>query len=257
MNIETTVPPGSIVPPELDVEPGETVTSGGLYQRIVETGYVHVRTPLSKEQFEELASGIGSIELKTDIKINLAQDKAQRDARKVKGRPSAFQAKGFDFHMDCPAMRVLCWLCIEQDAVDGTMQFLDTQSILKHFTHEEIETMSRIKIRYSDMTTHSSNEEFLLEPLVQQSSGGHLVYYQPWLLLDSYDEEQSRILGRFQTYLKTIGSDHAIGVRPMPGESVFIDNRRLLHGRAAVSDQSRRHLLRLFVRVPGTEAPMV
>lgn len=240
-----------ILPPELDAEPGKTVTPGGLYQRIVEHGYVHVRTPLSKEQFEELASEIGSVELKTDIKIDLIQDKAQRDARKVKGRPSAFQAKGFDFHMDCPAMRVLGWLCIEQDAVDGTMQFLDTQSILKHFTQEEIETMGRIMIRYSDMNTHGSNEEFLLEPLVRRSAGGHLVYYQPWLLLDSYDEEQSRILERFQTYLKTIDSDHAIGVRPMPGESVFIDNRRLLHGRAAVSDQSRRHLLRFFLRVPG------
>lgn len=248
MNI---ISPESIVPPELEAEPGKTVTPGGLYGRIVEHGYVHIRTPLSREQFEELASEIGSVELKTDIKIDLTRDKAQRDARKVKGRPSAFQAKGFDPHMDCPAMRILCWLCIEQDEVEGTMQFLDTRPVLKRFTDEEIERMGRIMIRYSDMSRHGPNEGFLLEPLVRAFSGGHLVYYQPWLLLDSYEEEEFRLLKRFQADLKSMGADQTISVRPMPGESVFIDNRRLLHGRAAVSEQSRRHLLRFFLRVPG------
>jgi len=251
MNIETTPSPRSMGPLKLSVEPGITATPDSLYQRIVEHGYVHVRTPLAQEQFEELASRIGSIELKTDIKIDLAQDQAQRDARKVKGRPSAFQAKGFDPHMDCPAMRVLGWLCIEQDEVDGTMQFIDTRPILERFTNEEIERMGRIMIRYSDMSRHGPNERFLVEPLVRAFSGGHLVYYQPWLLLDSYEEKEFELLKRFEAEVKKMGDNPPIGVRPMPGESVFIDNRRLLHGRAAVSEQSRRHLLRLFLRVPG------
>ncbi len=231
---------------------GDTVNSlaKNVLKRVIENGYVHIQTPLSEVQFETLSKGIGSIELKTDILIDMKQDRSQQDARKVKGRPSAFQAKGFDFHMDCPDMRVMCWLCKIQDKVDGTMLMLDTKGLADHFSNEELEGLGKVMIRYSDLKTTISNEKFLLKPLVSFQNSSYLVYYQPWLLLEKYNEPEDSFLKKFEAYLKKIEKTNMIPIRPKKGESLFIDNRRLLHGRAKVGEQSNRHLLRLMLNVP-------
>ena len=40
-----------------------------------------------------------------------------------------------------------------------------------------------------------------------------------------------------------------VTLRIQKHDTVFVDNRRVLHGRGALSEQSRRHLVRFYLRV--------
>ena len=72
--------------------------------------------------------------------------------------------------------------------------------------------------------------------------------YQPWLFLDTYDAEQTRVLQRFSDYLAYKQRTQTISVKLEQQQCLFIDNRRILHGRAAIAGNSRRHLRRFFIR---------
>lgn len=213
-------------------------------------GYAHIKGPLSLAQFELISSHIGTVELKTDIKVDPGQEQAQRQQRIASGRPSTYQAQGLDFHSDNPRMNVLAWYCLEQDAVDGTLYLIDTDNIAEHLTVKELAILTVTHVMYSSRRASEDKEELLREPLLTKISSGYRVYYQPWLLLDTYNEEQLRSLERFQEYIERAQRRGPIHVKLERREALFIDNRRMLHGRNSIAENSKRHLIRFFLRTP-------
>jgi alpha-ketoglutarate-dependent taurine dioxygenase len=74
------------------------------------------------------------------------------------------------------------------------------------------------------------------------------VYYVPWLVEPPEDEGTRRLLERFTDYVHDKEAHDLIAVRLRRGESLFVDNRRILHGRGALPEGSRRHLVRLYLQ---------
>lgn len=208
-------------------------------------GYAYIKQPLSLDDFELISGQLGMIKGRADIKIDKTQEIAQQRARKVKNRPSAYQAETFAFHQDNPTADMFAWYCREQDDTDGTMLLLDTGDVGDYFSAEDLAVMSSVNIRYSLRV--KDNEEFSVRPLVLRKDSTYNVYYQPWLLLDSYDTEQSLALEKFSEYLKHKEKTQLISVPIKRGECLFIDNHRILHGRNAIADNSKRHLIRLMI----------
>jgi len=117
--------------------------------RLPNEGYVHIARTLDQEVFTNAAKLLGSIELRTDIRVDSEADDALRRARdpQYADRPSVYRADGLSYHTDSPVIDMLAWYCVAQDAVDGTSALIDTGDVAQHFTAEDLEVMSRIRIR--------------------------------------------------------------------------------------------------------------
>jgi alpha-ketoglutarate-dependent taurine dioxygenase len=53
---------------------------------------------------------------------------------------------------------------------------------------------------------------------------------------------------KFAAYLKNKEETQLITLPIKPRHTVFVDNRRMLHGRGELSTTSKRHLVRFYLR---------
>ena len=211
-------------------------------------GYAYLKQRHSPATFELIARWMGKLASRSDIRIDVERVQVQQRTRKVKNRPSAYQAHALDFHSDNPHMNVLAWYCMEQDESEGTMLLVDSADLGGYFSTDELSILEGINIQVSERLLDSEEEKFTLEPLVSRDRKGYRVYYQPWLLLDSYDPEQAAALKRFSAYLKHKQTMQLLRVPIKKYQSLFIDNNRILHGRGAIAQSSKRHLVRFFIQ---------
>jgi hypothetical protein len=218
-------------------------------------GHAYVKQPLSFDDFKLISKSIGTIQLETDIKVDAALVQFQNQQRIMDGRPSTYQSQGLDFHSDNPRINVLAWYCREQDEVDGALYLIDTDSVAGFLTQAELEILTKTNVMYSNLQSGADKEkELLKEPVLTAIGSGYHVYYQSWLLRDKYTAEQVAALSRFSEYIKAMQKTSRIRVRLEKSQSLFIDNRRTLHGRASLAPDTRRHLIRFFLTTPDLRA---
>ncbi len=213
------------------------------------SGYFHLRVPIALDAFNLLASGLGAVQGRTDITIDTVRDLAQQRRRGSTIRPnrgSVYRAEGIGFHTDAPSVSLIGWYCLEPDTVDGANLLLDTRDLTDHFALDELAILSTIQVNCPVLESDTQN--FRQEPLISKSDSAYHVYYAPWLLLDGYQEQQSRLLEKFDRYLRDRERTQLIRVRLEKQESLFIDNRRMLHGRGPIAADSKRHLIRVYLR---------
>ena len=205
-------------------------------------GYAHVRQARAAEEFDKVAQQLGSIALRTDLTIT-----PQRSS-------IVYKPDEITLHQDNPTMNVLGWYCVRQDEFDGSARLLDAGDVGDYFSRSEIEIMRRTNVGYPDPDPSRHNPDvgliaYLLWPLLTEKATRTEVYYVPWLLIDSYDELQSRVLEKFAEYLRTKEESELITIRLRAGESLFIDNNRVLHGRGPIKENSKRFLKRVWIKM--------
>jgi hypothetical protein len=215
------------------------------------SGYRHLKEPITTALYESVVGAIGQLVSRSDIKIDMDRYGVQQETRTVKGRPSAYQADGLAFHSDNPRVDMLAWHCVEQDESDGAILLLDTSDIGEHVPEEHLKVLSKVELWFSDRILDTEQEVLTAIPVLSGDNAGWRVYYQPWLLRDSYDLASSEALEQLRQYLRRKEESQLIRISIKKNECVFIDNHRMLHGRGAIAERSRRHLLRFFIRVPA------
>jgi hypothetical protein len=214
-------------------------------RRLPDEGYVHIANALTEDVFTAAAQQLGTIALRTDIRVDSQADDALRRARDplYADRPSVYRAEGLSYHTDSPIIDVLAWYCVEQDAVDGTSALVDTGDLAKHFTDDEQAALSRVRVRA--MMRDAECREIVHEyPLLADGK----VYYAPWLLVENVGDDERALAARFAAYLAQKDATAPIRIRLKPGEMLFVDNHRILHGRSEIPPDSRRHLVRLYIK---------
>ena len=204
-------------------------------------GYAHVKQPRALETFESMAQQMGAIIMRTDLAITPERSSI------------VYKSDAIAFHQDNPAMNILGWYCVRQDEIDGSALLLDTGDVAEHFSPEEMEVMRSVSVRYPHPDPLYHNPDmglvaYLLWPLLTGKATRPQVYYVPWLLLDSYDEKQRRVLEKFAGYLRAKEANQVISIRLREGESLFIDNNRMLHGRGPLQQDSKRFLKRVWIK---------
>jgi len=77
--------------------------------RLPNEGYVHIARVLTEEVFTSAAKQLGTIELRTDIRVDSQADDAMRRGRDplYADRPSVFRADGLSYHTDSPLIDIL------------------------------------------------------------------------------------------------------------------------------------------------------
>ena len=236
-------------PQTLDLPPSAGSVSDMLAEVLTSLrshGYAHVRQAHSYEQFEEIARQMGSIALRTDLAITPTRSSI------------VYKPDEISFHQDNPAMNILGWYCVQQDQLDGSSRLLDAGDVSDHFSRDEVEVMKRTKVGYPNPDPSQHNPDrglisHLFWPLLTEKATRIEVYYVPWLLIDSYDEKQCRVLEKFAAYLRDKEENELIIIRLETGESLFIDNNRILHGRGAIQEKSQRFLKRVWIKAHHDE----
>jgi len=214
-------------------------------RRLPGEGYVHIARVLPQDVFTAAAQQLGTITLRTDIRVDSQADDALRRIRDplYADRPSVYRADGLSYHTDSPLIDVLAWYCVEQDAVDGTSALVDTADLTTHFNDEEQAALSRLRVRA--MMRDDDGREFAREfPLFADGK----VYYAEWLLCENLGDAERALASRFADYIAQKDATAPIRIRLKPGEMLFVDNHRILHGRSEIPADSRRHLVRFYIK---------
>ena len=224
------------------------MVSGEALASIQSLGYAHIKQQLSPKEFEIVAQQMGSIALRTDLTIAPMRSSI------------VYKPDEIAFHQDNPAMNILGWHCVRQDDLDGSSRLLDASDVADHFSVEQRRIMASINVRYPDPDPSRHDPDrgliaYLLWPLLTRKPTRYEVYYVPWLLLDSYDEEQRRVLEEFGEYLREKEHKQVTIIRLKQGESLFIDNNRMLHGRAPIQNDSKRFLKRVWIERKSLPRP--
>ncbi len=237
-------------------EDNETINFNALSTEIFKIikvrGFAHIKQPLSQNAFEALVYQLGSIELRTDLVVDPKMKQLQQASRSYNkiNRPSVYQADALAFHTDRPTFNLLGWYCVQQDEVDGAILLLDTINIGDYFTPAEISLLSRVKVSYMMINPTSNEEEVFYEPLISKYNTTYRVFYIPWNLSAHYNREQTALLENFSEYVAYKQRTELLTVRLAPQECLFIYNHRMLHSRGRLPENSRRHLIRLYIRAP-------
>ena len=215
-------------------------------------GYVYLERPISLENYQVIAGQVGPIISQSNVRVDETLKQAQEKNRLVKGQPGRYQASAFSFHTDNVRVAVASFYCVEQDAVDGAMLLLDTSDIAEYFSNREIEVLTRVNLCAPDLESAvGQDDSSKVAPLLSRTGDSYLVYYVPWMFRDSYDIHSSEMLKKFADYVKHKEETDLIRLPVRAGECVFIDNHRMLHGRAAIAADSQRHLIRLYLEAPA------
>jgi hypothetical protein len=214
-------------------------------------GWFHLASPGSLDEFERIGSRLGTIELRTDIVVDPERERQQREKRlHAPARPGVYQASALGLHTDRPTAGILAWFCVEPDARVGATLLADTVDLRDHFTDAELHDLGGVQVEFLSADPFTNTESLRSAPLLERRGEGWGLYYVPWLIKPPAGE-RLLLLERLARYVRQKEEHDLVSVRLERGQSLFIDNRRMLHGRGELPKDSRRHLVRLYIRTDG------
>lgn len=210
-------------------------------------GYLHLPWPMTMENYEAIAGRLGTIVLKSDVKVDAARARSQEQVRRIKGRAGIYTPGALGFHTD-PTADLVSWYCMEQDDDGHPMMVLDLRDMEEHFSTEEREILSRVELLSPVITSESEKETLIIKSLLTKKNGKFEIFYVPWLVRESEDAAVRKMVEKFAAYVKNKEETQLIVLPVKPGDTVFLDNHRMLHGRGELSRTSKRHLVRFYLR---------
>jgi len=145
-------------------------------------------------------------------------------------------------HTDHPDVDLIVWHCHVNDTMGGMQILTDGWQAYLRLTSRQQNNLCQIALKCPRL--HSRLHDCyrpLIDPATTQ------VFFAPWLLPDKLSSGQRDAVDAFvriSQYCKEVR--HEIFLEP--GEVLMVNNRRMLHGRAALPPSSNRWLTRYWVR---------
>ena len=148
--------------------------------------------------------------------------------------------KEMQLHTDHPRARWISWECVRQSSEGGYSLLKDTKLALDTLTTAEREELRSLSIR-----THVvfSDDTGAYPILRNDGDGSDWIYFTPWMT----DGQSSPA---FRKFTQALEATPILSVRLYPGESLLIDNGRMLHGRSALGGDKDRLLIRRWIASP-------
>ncbi len=209
-----------------------------LLTEIKEKGYAHLNTLCTPRLYGELSKCMGEIIMVSDIEI------------KPNGRFAAFRSEKVLPHTDSADANIIGWYCVKQDNHTGASKITNIGNLEEHFSSHEIEFLMNYKASFLDDKDKTSSKIKGLSdsPLIYQHKESLKVNYAPWLDFTHKDQDFSRILNKFKSYIEDRIMNHTVSIRLKKNEIMFIDNGQVLHSREEISPCSERQLRRLWIK---------
>lgn len=186
-------------------------------------GWVHLP---SAPDPEELVAALGArILFTTDVVVK-------------EGRALVTSDRALDFHTDHHRADLIAWRCLMQTSAGGETLLADGLAAFESLPVETRETLSTVllfehSVFEGDASTH---------PLVEPGERGPRLYCSFWFPdRPALTEPQRAAVGAFH---EAVRRHQVAKIRLAPGDALIIDNRRILHGRTAITGSRDRHLVR-------------
>jgi hypothetical protein len=202
---------------------------------LLNAGFACVRgsfDPLGRRRYIELAAQLG--------------DLVGEETIAVRPGAHAYVAKPgrVPLHTDHPQVNIIGWLCEEQDDTDGASLVLDTRPLVTSLPDEERELLRQVELICPPLVGGPPTERW---PVLQKTRSDDAVFCSPWLRSAKPLKEHEDALERFRLCLSDEAKRALVEIRLMRGDALFVDNRRVLHGRGAIAETSRRRLYRVWI----------
>lgn len=208
-------------------------------ERVREHGYVHVREVLDLPAFRRLAADLGHIVAEEVIEL--------RDG----GHAYVAKPGPVPLHTDQAQVEIIGWLCRRQDELDGASVLLDSRSFLDAMDEASLRLLRRVRLACPPV---AGGPPSMAVPVLRATGRRDLFFCSPWLDPVGGEAEDRAVLRQLWSAIQAAAASSAIRVRLAPGEALFIDNQRVMHGRDALPSNSHRRLHRAWVITRETAA---
>ncbi len=148
--------------------------------------------------------------------------------------------KEMQLHTDHPRARWISWECVRQSSEGGFSLLKDTKPALDSLTPAERHELRELSIR-THVVFHDDAGAYPV--LRNDGDGADWVYFTPWMT-DGHSSPA------FRKFIQALEATPTQSVRLHPGESLLIDNGRMLHGRSALGGDKDRLLIRRWIASP-------
>lgn len=143
-------------------------------------------------------------------------------------------------HTDHPRARWISWECVRQSSEGGYSLLKDTKPALNSLSDSERDELRALTIRTHVVFPDDTGAYPVLR---QDGDGADWVYFTPWMT----DGQSSPA---FRKFIRALEATPTLTLRLYPGESLLIDNGRMLHGRSALGGDKDRLLVRRWIASP-------
>ncbi len=195
-------------------------------------GYAHIPGVLDLASYRDIARALGVIVGEEIITL-------RPGAHAYVAKPGPVP-----LHTDQPQIEVIGWLCIEQDERDGASLLLDSRPTVDSLPLDKRAFLRRVQLACPPVAGGSPTLRF---PVLRSAGDYDLVFCSPWLQSVNGSDEYQVALDDFRQLLSAAAKNEVIDIRLAKGDALFVDNQRILHGRRAIAEDSRRRLHRLWV----------
>jgi alpha-ketoglutarate-dependent taurine dioxygenase len=156
------------------------------------------------------------------------------------------QPKALEFHTDYPGARFVGWWGVAQDEDGGARDLVDGLTAVQRLSAE-----SAACLRRTPITSYGRDRLPRVQwPLLFRRGPGldPGINYNPFGWPERTSVEATHALLEFRLALREQFARAPLSVRLLPGQSLWIDNWRMLHGRGAIDPHATRHLKRIWIQ---------
>lgn len=206
-----------------------------ILESLRQTGWFFAEEELEVVEYLEMSRGLGRV--------------VQQETIALRPGAHAYVAKPgrVPLHTDHPQVDVIGWYCERQDDVDGASLIFDARSFLVRLGDRERQTLRKVELECPPLRGGPPTERW---PVLSATQEGDALFCSPWLRAASGRGEEQASLDRFREALSREMAT-PVQIRLRPGQALFIDNRRVLHGRRAIEENSERRLSRVWLQLPA------
>lgn len=149
------------------------------------------------------------------------------------------------FHTDHPAVTTAAWYCVRQDPIDGASLLVDAQRLIEGLSSEQIALLERLRLAFPPLVAGYPPGA---APVLVLRSDRYGIYYPPVVRPDEPEPRALVALQELVDRVREIGPTEQIRIRLEVNDALFVDNRRMLHGRGSLAQNSPRLLRRAWIQ---------
>lgn len=195
-------------------------------------GFFHARA-LVPAEYLSLAVSLGEVVAVDEIEL-------RPGVRSYACSPGAVP-----FHTDHPAVAIAAWYCVREDLVDGASLLVDSQPLIRALSARQVTSLESLRLAFPPLAAgHAAGAAPVLVPRADR----HGVYYPPIVRPEQPEPEAEAALQELAERVREVGLAEQIRIRLKVTDALFIDNRRMLHGRGALRQNSPRLLRRAWIQ---------
>jgi len=191
--------------------------------------------------YNHIASSLGRVIVRTTVELD------------PKRRTYVCSTDAVPFHTDHPAAKFIGWFCERQDEQDGTSLLVDMRHVMEVIGTSKAKALSDVHLpcpRLLEMTTAAHDTT----PVLEFEDDEPAFYYARWLRPTRATEAGVEAWNSVFDLLES-PAIRPIEIRLDPGDALFIDNRRMLHGRRRLPIGSARRLHRVWIELDRRDGP--